>query len=110
MSISLNLNPAALLGAGQTRGASPGAAPATTGSPPASTTSAMQDFLDFMKMTPAQQMRAAILGQMGLKEADLKNMDPKKRQEIEAKIKEEIKAQVQKDTEKRTGMIVDLKA
>ncbi len=66
--------------------------------------------MNFAKMTPAQQMRATILAKMGLTEQDLANMDAKTRQKVEDKIKEEIKREVANNTEKKTGVIVDLKA
>jgi hypothetical protein len=61
-------------------------------------------------MTPAQKMRAAILGSMGLTEEQLKAMDPKERQKVEEKIKEIIKQKVEQAVEKKTGAIVDIKA
>jgi len=60
---------------------------------------ARKDFLDYMKKTPMQRMREAILKEMGLTEEDLKAMDPEKRDEVEAaiaeKIKERLRAQAQ---------------
>jgi len=70
---------------------------------------AEQDFLAYAKMTPGEKMRAAILGSMGLKESDLKAMDPKERQKIEDKIKEIIHEKAKEDLEKK-GALADIKA
>ena len=89
------------------------AAPAAAGfafSPPAKPSAAETAFNDYAKMTPAQKMRAAILGSMGLDEAKLAAMDPKARQEIEDKIKAIIREKVEQDAEKKTGVLVDVKA
>jgi len=61
-------------------------------------------------MTPADKMRAAILGSMGYTEDQLRAMDPKERAKIEEKIKELMKQKVEQATEKKTGQIVDVKA
>jgi hypothetical protein len=95
-------------------GASSYASPAAQATPsmsPASTKpdTARQDFLAFSKMTPAEKMRAMILGSMGLTEDQLKAMDPKERQKIEDKIKALIREQVERLVEKGTGLAVDLK-
>jgi hypothetical protein len=70
---------------------------------------AVADFMSWAKMTPAQQMRAKILGSMGLKESDLAAMDAKDRAAVEAKIAAQIKQQVQQGVEKKTGVAVDIK-
>jgi hypothetical protein len=67
------------------------------------------DFLAYANMTPAQKMRAAILGSMGLTEDKVAQMDPKDRAKVEDKIKELIKEKVQEATEKKTGVAIDLK-
>ncbi len=107
MSISFNPTSAASTAptAAQSNGLSAGTAKSASGGQ-----SAIDQFVALASMSPAEKMRAALLGQMGLSEGDLKHMDPKERQKVEDKIKAEIKAQVQKDMEKRTGMIVDVKA
>jgi hypothetical protein len=84
--------------------ASPGLSPAKT---KADTTVA--DFLAFQHMTPAEKMRAMILGSMGLTEDQLKAMDPKERAKVEEKIKALIRQQVEQSVEKKTGLAVDLK-
>jgi hypothetical protein len=70
---------------------------------------AVQDFMAYAKMTPAEKMRASILGSMGFTEDNLKAMDPKDREKVEAKIEEMIRQKVQQSTEKKTGMPIDLK-
>lgn len=77
---------------------------------PVAKSAARQAFDDYEKMTPAQKMRAAILGSMGLTEEKLQAMDPKERQKIEDKIKEIIKEKYKEAFEKKTGMAVDVKA
>ena len=69
-----------------------------------------EEFLEFARMTPAQKMRAQILGAMGLTEDDLRAMDDKERLQIEERIKEMIKEQVENDATKKTGVIVDVTA
>jgi len=82
-------------------------APPLTASAPGS---AEQDFMAYAKMTPAQKMRAEILGSMKLTENDLKAMPAKQRQEIEDKIKHIIQQKVAQDAEKKKGVVVDIKA
>ena len=71
------------------------------------------EFLKHVKKTPAEQMRASILESMGLKEEDVKAMDPKKREALEAKIKDMIKQRVEEKVEQAQGakgVLVDIKA
>jgi hypothetical protein len=89
------------------------AVPAASGfgfAKPAKPSAAEQAFNDYAKMTPAQKMRAAILGSMGLTEEQLKAMDPKERQKVEDRIREIIKEKVEQAVEKKTGAVVDIKA
>ena len=92
----------------------PSAAPAAPSgfgfTAPPKPSAAEQAFNDYAKMTPAQKMRAAILGSMGLTEDQLKAMDPKERQKIEAKIQEIMKQKIEQSVEKKTGAIIDVKA
>ena len=89
----------------------PPAAKAASGltAPPKADT-AVADFMAYAKMTPAQKMRAAILGSMGLTEDSLKAMDPKDRSKVEEKIKALIQQKVEQSVEKKTGVAIDLKA
>lgn len=93
-------------------GASPYAAPSPFSTTPTAkkADTAVQDFMAYAHMTPAEKMRAAILGSMGLTEDQLKAMDPKERAKVEEKIKELIQQKVEQSTEKKTGLAVDLKA
>jgi hypothetical protein len=85
--------------------ASPRATPANS-----KADTAVQDFMAFAKMTPAEKMRASILGSMGLTEDGLKGMDPKERAKVEEKIKALIQQKVEQSVEKKTGVVIDLKA
>jgi len=78
--------------------------------PSAKPSAAVQAFRDYAKMTPAEKMRASILGSMGLTEDQLKAMDPKERAKVEEKIREIMKQKVESSVEKKTGAIVDVKA
>jgi hypothetical protein len=71
---------------------------------------AVADFMAYASETPAQQMRDTILRQLGLTENDLKAMSPQDRAKVEQKIKDLIKQKVEQSTEKKTGVIVDVKA
>ena len=52
------------------------AAGGLTAAPKKKADAAVQDFLDYAHMTPAQKMRASILKSMGMTEDDLKGMTP----------------------------------
>ena len=93
----------------------PGSAPAKSGAAKsgadtAVADTAVADFMAYAKMTPAQKMRAMILGDMKLTEKDLAAMDPKERAKIEQKIKDLIQEKVAQNVVKQTGVIVDMKA
>lgn len=64
-------------------------------------TSAKDEFLKFQAMTPAQKMRAMMLAKLGVTEEELKAMSPEKRAEVEQKMKDMIKQQVQNDPDKK---------
>lgn len=72
--------------------------------------SARDEFLDYAKMTPAEKMRAAMLARLGLKEEDVKAMDPDARKAVEAKIKEMVKQEFEAGLDKSPGKIVDMLA
>lgn len=72
--------------------------------------SAKDEFLDYAKMTPAQKMRAAMLGKLNVTEEQLKAMTPEERKKIEDKIKDMIKQQVENDPKMKTGSILDVSA
>lgn len=50
-----------------------------------------QELENYMKLTPAERIREAVLKKLGLTEADLANMPPSARQGIEDKIGEMVK-------------------
>jgi hypothetical protein len=79
---------------------------------PAAPSAARQAFDDYAKKTPAEKMRDAILGSMGLTEEQLEAMPPKERQALEAKIREMMKQKIEEAIEKKdkTGVLVDVKA
>jgi len=79
---------------------------------PAAPSAAEQAFNDYAKKTPAEKMRDAILGTMGLTEDQLKAMSPKEREALEAKIREILKQKIEEAMEKKdkTGLLVDVKA
>jgi hypothetical protein len=60
-----------------------------------------KDFSDYMKMTPMQRIRAAVLKELGVTEDDLKSMSPEQSRAVENKIEEMIKeAMKQEDKNK----------
>jgi hypothetical protein len=81
----------------------------TASLPAAPADKARDDFLKWVHMSPAEQMRAEILGSMGLDEDKLKAMAPKEREKVEAKIKDLIHQKVERDMEKKKGVVVDVK-
>lgn len=90
----------------------PTSTPASSGASQSSSKPAVdpvQDFLNFVGKTPAEQMRAQILHSLGVTEDQLKAMDPKERAKVEEKIKETVREKVQEATEKKTGVAVDIK-
>lgn len=74
------------------------------------TSSAREGFDQFTQMSPAQQMRAMMLGQLGLTEDDLNGMSPEERKKVEDKIKDMIKRQFEAQGQKKTGQIADITA
>jgi hypothetical protein len=69
---------------------------------------AEQKFLDYMKMTPAQRMHAAMLSQLGISEDEYNAMDPAAQKEVEQKIQQMIQQQAEQSNDKRTGLITDV--
>ena len=73
--------------------------------------SAVSDFLNYAKETPAQRMRDAILKSMGLSEDDLKAMSPEKRKAVEDAIAQKIKDAAEQAAQKgKTGLVADVTA
>lgn len=56
------------------------------------------EFLEFAEKSYEEKMYDLILKQLGLTEEDLKNMSPEQRAEIEEKIEEMIRAEVERET------------
>jgi len=56
------------------------------------------EFMDYMKKSPAERLRADILKKLDLTEDDIKAMPPEKRAATEQKIAEEIKRTLEGDT------------
>jgi hypothetical protein len=69
--------------------------------------SAVQQFLQYAKMTPAERLHAQMLAQLGLTEDQFKAMSPADQQKVEDKIREMIKRQVANSADKPTGVITD---
>lgn len=55
---------------------------------------AREEFFEYMRMTPAQRMREAILREMGLSEEALESLPPEEREKVEAEIAERIRARM----------------
>jgi len=66
--------------------------------------------LAYFKMSPAEKMRFDIMSQMGITQADYNQMTPAQKAVVDAEIKQKMKQQIQQMTEKKTGLIVDVKA
>ncbi len=71
---------------------------------------AKQELYDYASKSPAEKMRAAILGKLGLTEEQVAAMDPKERQKVEDQIKQMIKDEVTQQAEEKKGVLVDFKA
>jgi len=69
--------------------------------------SAVQKFLEYAKMTPAERLHAEMLSQLGLTEDQFKALSPADQQKVEDKIREMIKKQLAGSGDTRTGMITD---
>lgn len=65
-----------------------------------------ETFLEFASKTPAEKMRALVLGEMGLTEEDLANLSAEERAELEAKIQTRIEAKVKQEIEKKSGFMI----
>lgn len=76
-----------------------------------SQSAARAEFGDYMKLSPAEKMRAAMLKRLGVTEEEYKAMSAEDRKaidkQIEEMIKEEVKASVEKENHK--GLFADVK-
>lgn len=62
-----------------------------------------EEFLKFARMSPAEKMRALILGEMGVTEQQLAAMSPEERAKVEEKIAARLKERMKQEMEKRTS-------
>jgi hypothetical protein len=62
-----------------------------------------ETFLEFASKSPAEKMRAMVLGEMGLTEEDLRNLSAEDRAALEAKIQIRIEAKVKQEIDKKSG-------
>jgi hypothetical protein len=88
--------------------ASSASQPASAGLAAKATNSAVQQFLQYANMTPAQRMQANMLSELGLTEDQFKAMTPAEQQKVEDKIRDLVKKQADASNDKRTGLITDI--
>jgi len=103
----------ALATSGQTTSTAGGAAPPSANPTAASSSTASSPeatLLAYFKMSPAEKMRFNIMSQMGITQADYNQMTPAQKAVIDSEIKQKMKEKVQQMTERKTGLIVDVKA
>ncbi|MDY0872735.1 hypothetical protein [Dongia rigui] len=72
------------------------------------TPDARDEFLNFARKTPAEQMRAMVLADLGLTEEQLASLDAETRAEIEEKIRVQIEAKIRQEIEKQSGVKISL--
>jgi hypothetical protein len=72
-----------------------------------SANSAVQQFEQYAKMTPAQRLHAEMLAQLGLTEDQFKALPPAQQQKINDQIAQMIKKQMDDKNDTRTGLITD---
>ena len=72
------------------------------------TNSAVQQFLEFANMTPAQRLHAEMLSELGLTEDQYKAMSPADQQKVDEKIRDLVKKQADETNNKRAGLITDI--
>ncbi len=91
-------------------GASTSAAASAAGSTPDPTTDPVDWLMDYSKMTPAQQMQASMLHSLGLTQQQYDALSPSEKAKVDQKIQQMIKQAIEQQAEKKTGMVVDVKA
>jgi len=69
-----------------------------------------KEFLDYAQMSAGEKIRYAYLQAHNLSEEDLKAMTREEREALEAAIREEIKKSVEREAERKSGVIMDLRA
>jgi hypothetical protein len=86
--------------------------PSAPASSAGSSAAAAQWLTNYASETPAQHMRDSTLSSMGYTEADLKAMDPKKRQAVEDELAKKLKDQAlnQTQNQQKKGVLLDIQA
>ena len=88
--------------------AAPSSTAASSTTPGAnSANSAVQQFEQYAKMTPAQRLHAEMLAQLGMTEDKFKALPPAQQQKINDQIAQMIKKQMGDSNDTRTGLITD---
>ncbi|NVD96528.1 hypothetical protein [Massilia sp. BJB1822] len=65
---------------------------------------------DYLKMSPAQRMREALLKKLGLSEDDLAKMGPEERKKVDEQMGDLAKQEMQKISDKTKGNMIDTSA
>ncbi|MBB3117461.1 hypothetical protein [Pseudoduganella violacea] len=65
---------------------------------------------DYLKMSPAQRFREALLKKLGLSEDDLAKMSPEERKKVDQQMSDLAKQEMQKTSGKAKGNMVDVSA
>jgi hypothetical protein len=91
------------------------AAGSSAGSKSSATSSAGQEFLEIVRQSPAERMRADILEELDITEEQIEALPDEEREAIEKVIAEltqtkieELRKKIEDESEKKTGMIVDM--
>lgn len=83
----------------------------TTATSPSKPSSQINDaitqFLEYQKMTPEEKMRDAILKKLGMTEEDIAALSPDERAQIEEKIKDMMKEEIENKMAEK-GILIDL--
>ncbi len=75
----------------------------------ANSASAVDDFMTYMKETPAQKMRDKIVASLGLTDAKIAKMSPKDRAAVEQRIADILKQEMKDAVNAKTGILADVK-
>lgn len=66
------------------------------------------EFLKFAQMTPEERVQKAILDKLGMTEEEFNKLDSKAKADVMAKIRDEMRAQMEAKGELRTGALADI--
>jgi hypothetical protein len=77
----------------------------TSGGPPTAKSSAADEFMNYMKMTPAERMQANWLSSHGISKEKFEAMSPEEKQKLLAKMKHEIEEQIKKASDTNTRKV-----